>query len=68
MENKVKKIRKIYKKGDFFGVQPKLYTDSHTKYNTTFGASLTYLLFIVVVGACWVYGKDMYYKENPNSI
>lgn len=33
-----------------------------------FGSFLTFLLFGVVVMACWVYGKDMHYRENPNSI
>lgn len=29
---------------------------------------LSFLLLAVVVISCWIYGKDMYFRENPASI
>lgn len=28
---------------------------------------MSFLLFCCVIIAVWVYGKEMYYKENPNT-
>lgn len=52
---------------DAFGVQPKFYVNNKEKYKTSWGGSLTILLLGCVVVACWVYGKDMYYREHPSA-
>ena len=59
LKNKVNKL-------DLFGVSPKLYIDNQEKYRTKFGVSLSFTLFVSVILACWIYGKDMYYRKNPN--
>lgn len=55
-------------KMDMFGVAPKLGIDNDFKYQTKFGAILTMLLSWVICVAAWVYGNDLYFRENPNSI
>lgn len=51
-----------------FGIVPKLGIDNEFQYRTKFGSLLSFLLLGIVGVATWVYGKDMYYKSNPNSI
>lgn len=26
------------------------------------------MLMLIIIISCWIYGKDMYYRENPASI
>lgn len=53
---------------DIFGFYPKFYINNKESYKTLWGFFLTLCLLGCVIVACWVYGKDMYYKQNPTTI
>lgn len=55
-------------KFDIFGVTPKLFINNNVKFNTSFGTMLTVFLLAIIGIASWVYGNDIIYKKNPNSI
>lgn len=51
---------------DLFQVSPALYVNKQEKYQTKFGGFLSVTLFIILGVSLWVYGRDIYLKENPN--
>lgn len=56
---------KNFKKIDIFGTQPCLLIDKEKEYKSCIGGIFTFLLVIIVLTTFWVYGSDIYYKENP---
>ncbi|KRX05816.1 hypothetical protein PPERSA_02348 [Pseudocohnilembus persalinus] len=50
---------------DIYGVEPKLFIDQQNKYKTKFGAFLSFLTLTILLVGCWIYGKELYYKQNP---
>lgn len=57
----------ILSKGDLFGVQPKVYMDNKEKFQTKFGSFMSFMLFICVCIAIWIYGKELILREKPTA-
>lgn len=50
---------------DIFGYNPQFYTDNEKQYKTFIGALFSIFLLEILFVSCWVYGNDIYYKQNP---
>lgn len=54
-------------KFNFFGTQPHLYFQNKKVYKSKLGIFFTVLFGICVIFAFWNYGKELYFKEHPQT-
>ena len=60
-------MTKLLRKLDFFGQENKIYLNKEEKVTTVVGGILTLLMVAGAIILAWVFGKDIYYKQNPFS-
>jgi hypothetical protein len=61
------KLITIIKACDLFGETIQLNLKGHHNIKTVYGGMITILIFILLAGATWLMGNDMFYKEQPTT-